>query len=46
MCGVMVEGGPAQPVLDHRESKLLITVECYGEVAEWLKAHAWKVCIR
>ena len=19
---------------------------CFGEVAEWLKAHAWKVCIR
>ncbi len=26
--------------------KKLSSFEIYGEVAEWLKAHAWKVCIR
>ena len=24
----------------------LLYLGCYREVAEWLKAHAWKACIR
>ena len=31
-------------VLQHR--KIQIPLRSVGEVSEWLKEHAWKVCIR
>ncbi len=40
----MVEGEPTQSV--NNEAKYLKKNQSFGEVAEWLKAHAWKVCIR
>ena len=32
--------------LDQRSAKLCAKIRAHGEVAEWSKAHAWKVCIR
>ena len=32
--------------LDQRSAKPCAKIGAHGEVAEWSKAHAWKVCIR
>ena len=36
--------GALGSVLQHR--KIQIPLQPIGEVSEWLKEHAWKVCIR